>query len=167
MTDFAITTPKLGKQEGVPTIYLSEAFVSEGSSDVYEDNGEYKHNKGRLFDFVDNNGFPIWMPTNIFAITAVDQGSKIFTIAGNHAGTIIASGNNLRVNGSTGNDTIYGIVTAANNGPNTDITVLGTIASAVVDGNIFAGRTAILRQHRHVRQANDLEFFHQYFPLSS
>ena len=161
MTDFSITTPKLGKQEGIPTLYLPEAFVSEGSSDVYEQDGEYKHNKGRLPDFLDVNGDPIAMPINIFAVTAVDTGNKKFTISGNHATTITANevDGQIRINGSTDNDGLYTIDTVADNGANTDITVVEAVGDATVDGNVFVGAAPIQAQLRHIRQANEAEFF--------
>ncbi len=161
MPNFAITMPKLGKQEGIPTIFLPEAFVAEGSSDVFEQDGVYKHNKGRLFDLVDSNGDPISTPINIFAVTAVNQGAKIFTVSGNHTATINTNivNSEIRINASTGNDALYTLDTVADNGGNTDITVVEAIADATVDGNVFVGRTPIQAQHRHVRQSNDAENF--------
>lgn len=161
MTDFSITTPKLGKQEGIPTIFLPEAFVSEGSSDVYEEDGEYRHNKGRLFDFLDANGDAIAMPINIWAVTAVSTGAKKFTISGNHAATITTNAvdDQIRINGSSDNDGLYTIDTVTDVGANTEIVVTETVGDGTVDGNVFVGGTPIQAQLRHIRQANDAEVF--------
>ena len=161
MANFAITTPKLGKQEGIPTIFLPEAFVSEGSSDIYEQDGEYKRNKGRLFDFLDGNGDPIAMPINIFAVTAVNTGAKKFTISGNHAATITTNAVNsqIRRNGSTDNDGLYTIDTVTDVGADTEIVVTEAVGDATADGNVFVGGAPIQAQLRHIRQANDAEFF--------
>jgi len=158
LTDFAIISEKLGKQEGVPTILLPESFVADGSADIYERFGEYRKNKGRLFDLVDNNGDPIACPIYIHAVTAVDQGGKKFTISGNHTDTL-GSYTTVRANASTGNDGLYTVDTIADSGANTEITVVEALSDDTADGNLFLGATPILRQHRHVRQATDVEYF--------
>jgi hypothetical protein len=160
MTDFAITTPKLGEDENTPTVFLDEAFVSDGSTDIVEIDGEYRHNLGRLPDLLDDDGVQITMPINIFAVTAVDQGGKKFTISGNHATTITtnAVSSTIRINASTGNDALYTIDTVTDVAANTEIVVTETIADATVDGNVFVGATPIQAQLRHVRQANNAEF---------
>ena len=161
MPNFAILSPKLGKQEGVPTILLPEAFVAEGSSDVFEQDGEYKHNKGRLPDLVDANGDPIACPINIYAVTAVDQGAKKFTIGSAVASTITANAvnNQIRINANTGNDGLYTLNTVTDVGATTEIVVTEAIPTSDADGNVFVGATPIQAQHRHVRQTNSAEFF--------
>ncbi len=140
---------------------MDEAFVSDGSEDVVEIDGEYRHNMGRLGDLLDSDGVQITAPINIFAVTAVDQGGKKFTVSGNHAATITtnAVSNTIRINASTGNDALYTIDTVTDNGGNTDIVVTETIADATVDGNVFVGATPVQAQLRYVRQNNDAEFF--------
>ncbi len=154
-------TPKLGKQQGIPTVLLPEAFVSQGSSDIYERDGEYRHNRGRLFDLVDANADPITCPINIFAVTGVDQGNKKFTISGNHATAITtnAVSSQVRINASTGNDGLYTIDSVTDVGGDTEIVTTEAISDATVDGNVFVGATPIQAQHRHVRQSNDAEIF--------
>ncbi len=161
MPNFAATMPKLGKQEGIPTVFLPEIFVAEGSSDIFEQDGVYKHNKGRLPDLIDGNGAPIAAPINIFALTAVNQGSKKFTISGNHAATITANAvsSQIRINASTGNDGLYTLDTVTDVGGDTEIVVTEAIPTADADGNMFVGATPIQAYHRHIRQNNNAEFF--------
>lgn len=161
MTDFAIQTPKFGKDENTPSVLLKEAFVSDGSTDIVEIDGEYRHNLGRLPDLLDSDGVQICAPINIFAITAVDQGAKKFTIGTNEAATITANAvnNKIRINASTGNDALYTIDTVTDVASTTEIVVTETIADATVDGNMFVGATPIQAQLRYVRQTNDAEFF--------
>ena len=161
MADFAITSPKLGKQEGIPTIQLPEAFVAEGSGDVYERLGEYLKNMGRLFDLVDANADPITCPINIYAVTAVNQAAKTFTVAGNHAVEIAANAvdNTIRINAATANDALYTIDTLTDVGATTEIVVVEALADNTADGNVFVGATPILCEHRYVRQATDVEYF--------
>lgn len=161
MTDFAITTPKLGKDENTPTVFLKEAFVSDGSEDIVEIDGEYRHNLGRLPDLLDSDGVQITAPINIYAVTAVDQGAKKFTIDEEVAATITANAvdGTIRINASTGNDALYTIDTVTEVGGDTEIVVTETIADDTVDGNMFVGATPVQAQLRHVRQTNDAEFF--------
>lgn len=161
MSDFNITTPKFGKDENTPTVFLDEAFVSDGSADIVEIDGEYRHNMGRLPNLLDDNGVQITAPINIWAIIAVDQGSKKFTVDEEVAATITANAvnNTIRINGSTGNDAIYTIDTVTEVGGDTEIVVTETIADSTADGNIFVGATPIQAQLRHIRQTNDAEFY--------
>ncbi len=125
MTDFAITTPKFGKNENTPAVFLNEAFVSDGSTDIVEIDGEYRHNLGRLPDLLDSDGVQICAPINIYAVTAVDQGAKKFTIDEEVAATITANAVNgtIRINSSTGNDALYTIDTVTEVGGDTEIVV--------------------------------------------
>lgn len=67
-------------------------------------------------------------------ITAVNQGIKTFTVAGNHAATI----NNFTSLSITGTNTgTYTLVSASNNGGNTDIVVSESIPTSTVDGAIL------------------------------
>lgn len=72
-----------------------------------------------------------------FAITAVNQGTKVFTIAGDYTSLFIA-GRLMQIQGSTGNDKTYNVVSSVLNVTNTEITVAEVIPSAVVDGDIYA-----------------------------
>lgn len=65
-----------------------------------------------------------------YAITAVNQGTKTFTIAGDHQ---LGVGSLLVVTGSTGNDGTY-TVAASSDGGTTNLVVVEAIPSAVADG---------------------------------
>ncbi len=140
---------------------MDEAFVSDGSTDIVEIDGEYRHNMGRLGDLLDSDGVQITAPINIFAVTAVDQGAKKFTIGEAQATAIVANAvnNTIRINGSTGNDALYTIDTVTDVAATTEIVVTETIADATADGNVFVGATPVQAQLRYVRQTNDAEFF--------
>ncbi len=70
-------------------------------------------------------------------VTAVNQGAKTFTVAGNQASKFSATGF-MTVAGSTGNDGLYTVVSAVF-GVATVITVVEAIPSAVADGAINPG----------------------------
>ncbi len=70
-------------------------------------------------------------------ITAVNQGAKTFTVAGNQAAKFHANGV-FAVAGSTGNDGFYTVVSAVF-GAATVITVVEVLPSAVADGAINPG----------------------------
>lgn len=69
------------------------------------------------------------------AITAVNQGTKTFTVAGDQT-AIYVYGRNLHVDGSTGNDGGYHVASSTFTGGNTEIVVAEAIPSAVADGNL-------------------------------
>ncbi len=80
--------------------------------------------------------FPLLDMTQ-YTIDAVSQGSKTFTISGDGDLTSAFPDSRLiKVNDSTGNDTIYTIVSTNYADPDFVITVEESIASAVVDGTI-------------------------------
>lgn len=149
---FGIISPKTGLAENVPNILLSEAFMAEDSDNVFEWNGVYKKMPGRIPLLYDSDGDEVVTPKLQYAITGLDQGTKTFTISGNHATAIdaeISAGDNVRINGSTGNDDLYTFVSATDNGANTDIVVSEAISDVTVDGSIFIGYTPIICVHWH------------------
>lgn len=70
--------------------------------------------------------------SNSFAITAVNQGAKTFTVTGD--ASAFAMNDSLLVLGSTGNDGGYTIVSAVFGAGSTVITVVEAIPSATADG---------------------------------
>jgi hypothetical protein len=85
------------------------------------------------------------------AITAVDQGTKTFTIfdLGSFGVYVNAFpvGNTFTVAGSTGNDGVYTVVSATFNTDHTDIIVVEAIPDPTIDGAItpaYAGATGVL-----------------------
>jgi hypothetical protein len=74
----------------------------------------------------------------LFAIIAVNQGTKTFTVAGDQISYLPATGV-ATVSGSTGNDGIYTVVSATLIGGNTAIIVSQAIPNATADGTISAG----------------------------
>jgi hypothetical protein len=73
--------------------------------------------------------------TDNHAITGVNQGNHTFTVAADLSA--LTRGSQIHVNGSTGNDGAYSIVSVSGSGPTT-ITVLETVADATVDGKLTA-----------------------------
>lgn len=96
-----------------------------------------KDNLGSVFSIFDTGSKP--------NIIAVNQGSKYFTIEGNH---ILEFKQNilLHVYGSTGNNGAYNITSSSMDGTNTKIYVFEAIPSAVVDGHIGSGVASIFAQ---------------------
>lgn len=160
MPSFAITTPKYGVGEHVPKRLLSQAFLSKDSRNVREFQGDYRAVRGRLPAFYDADYQPIAAPVLVHAITAVNPATKKITIAGNHAAAINAAvaDNQVRVNGSTGNDALYTFVSATDVDATTEIVVAETLPSATADGHLFVGRTAVLAYHRYVKDATGAEY---------
>lgn len=76
-----------------------------------------------------------------FAITAVNQGAKKFTIAGDH---VAAIGTSLVVSGSTGNDDAYNVVVAVLDTGSTVITVDEAIADATADGDLITCKGVVV-----------------------
>lgn len=66
-------------------------------------------------------------------VVGVNQGTKTFTISGDHTSTLQVS-NKIAVMRSTGNDGDYTIDVVSLNGSDTDVQVLEVIPSATVDG---------------------------------
>jgi hypothetical protein len=70
-----------------------------------------------------------------YAITAVNTGTKTLTIAGDHAAELPA-GSLLAVDGSTGNDGMFTVVSATYTS-STAIVVSETVPDATVDGTLY------------------------------
>jgi len=70
-------------------------------------------------------------------IMAVNQGTQTFTVASNQVAGF-APGNNFTVSGSTGNDGLYTIVSAAFGGGSTAVVVVEAIPDGTADGTIAA-----------------------------
>lgn len=75
-------------------------------------------------------------------IIAVNQPGKVFTVAGDHTGTIL-TGASLSVIRSTGNDGVYTVDSVVLSGSDTEVTVNEAVASAVVDGTLAWEDTAV------------------------
>lgn len=69
-------------------------------------------------------------------IVTVNQGTQTFTTPGNFETHFNVPGKKFRILSSTGNDGIYTVVSAVNNGPDTDVVVAEVIPSAVANGRI-------------------------------
>lgn len=72
------------------------------------------------------------------SITGVDTGTDTITIDGDHTGDL-ASGDDIRISGSTGNDGAYTVSSVSLNGSDTDITVNETIGDGTADGICIYG----------------------------
>jgi len=159
MPDFAITIPKVGRYEGIPSILLQDAYVANETTNIREQNGEYRKLKGRAYELYDANLDPIVTPVLTYAITAVSTANKKFTIAGNHAAAITAAlvASQIRVNASTGNDQLYTIATVTDVATDTEIVVSEAVSDATVDGNIFVGATPVLKYHYYKKPSDKSE----------
>lgn len=160
MPSFAITTPKYGVGEHVPKTLLSQAFISRDSRNVREYQGAYRALRGRLPAIYDADQQQIAAPEMVYAVTAVNQGTKTLTVDGNHADDITgaAVGNKVRINGSTGNDALYTLVSATDVDTDTEIVVSEALPDATVDGNLFVGETPILTYHLYVKDPLGAEY---------
>ena len=118
--DFAIMTPKLGVSDAMPKMLMRDAYLAHESRNVHEVDGEYRKVRGRLASLLDSDGVQIQPPKYVHAITAVNQGSKTFTIAGDQSANV-STGDTIRVNGATANDGAYTVTNVAA-GANTVIT---------------------------------------------
>lgn len=74
--------------------------------------------------------------TTDYTITAVNQGTKTFTLGAVNAAADFHPGATMSVVASTGNNGIYTVSNSAFVTPNTEITVVEAIPSAVADGRI-------------------------------
>jgi hypothetical protein len=70
------------------------------------------------------------------AITGYTTGPETITLAGTYNSDQIKAGDIVVISGSTNNDGSYTVISVANAGGNTTITVLETIDPSVVDGNV-------------------------------
>lgn len=77
-----------------------------------------------------------------WAVTAVDQAGKQFTIGGDQTASF-GVGDTVTVAGSTGNDGDYTIVTATLNAGSTDVVVSEAIPDATVDGTLDTYSTVV------------------------
>jgi len=155
--DFGITSPMLGVRDNIPRILLTEAFVNRYSRNVLVKDQVIQKMQGRLPAFKDSSGDQIATPKYIYSITAVDQANHKFTISGNHASEISAE-TTLRVNGSTGNDKLYTLVSATDVGSTTEVVVSENIPDATADGNLFVGITPIMAYYCHTHLSTGVDY---------
>ena len=160
MADFAIVSPKLGISEDVPTILLSEVFITKGSENVHYRYGRYDRIRGRLPDLYDSENVKVKAPTDVYEITGIVTGTKTITIDGDHSAavTALAVGDTIRINGGTtaGNNitfTVFSLPTTS-----TIVTTEVLLATGATKGNVFVGATPVIAYHRHVRQATGTEY---------
>lgn len=160
MADFAIVSPKLGISENIPTVLLSEAFVTKGSENVHYRYGRYDRLRGRLPDLCDSENVKIKAPTDIYEITGIVTGTKTITIGGDHSAgaTALTVGATIRINGGTtaGNNitfTVDSLPTTA-----TIVTSEILLATGATKGNVFVGATPVIEYHRHIRKATGTEY---------
>ena len=96
---------------------------------------------------------PILVNTLIGAITAVDQPNKKFTLTGDLTASFTGV-TSINVQGSTGNDGVYTVVSATLVAGDTEVVVSETLASNVVDGTIF--RNSLVNPQTYEFQSDDL-----------
>jgi|GEM_PF-6366224 len=87
-----------------------------------------------------------------YAITAVNTGSKQFTIAGNHTSEF-PTGAYLKVYGSTLNDNMYTVSSSSYSGGNTIIVVNETIQDSTVDGTLRSYNMGVILDFSSSAQA--------------
>ena len=155
--DFGIFSPKYGISDGVPGVLLSPAFIGDKTRNMFMQDELYKHLPGRLPSLYDADGVQIACPKYVYAITAVSQAGKKFTILGNYAANFDDL-TTMRVMSSTGNDQVYTLDTVTDAGANTEIVVVEVVADATVDGNLFVDTTPVLKFHKHSRDATGTDY---------
>ena len=163
--DFAISSPKLGIGERVPSVLLSESFIRKGSLNVHERYGEYRKIRGRLAEFYDiTNSDKIAFPTDVYAITAIDHANKKLTVTGDvlSGNTALADGHTIRINGGTtaaNNITFTVNGTPTYSAPSSTVYVSETISAAgATPGNLFVGATPVIEYHRHIKHNTGTEY---------
>lgn len=160
MPNLAITnSDKVGKNEQVPTILLSEAFMADESQNIRTRYGEYKSIKGRLAELFDSENVKIATPTDVFAIASIVSGTKTINITGDHSAgtTALGVGDTIRVNGNDEEDN--NITFTVDSLPTTSsIVVVESITTDAGSGSVFVGTTPVIEYHRHVRQSDAAEF---------
>lgn len=163
--DFAISSPKLGIGQSVPSVLQPEAFLRKGSINVHERYGEYRAIRGRLAEFYDiTNSEKIAFPTDVFTITAIDHANKKLTVTGDvtSGNTELADAATIRINGGTteaNNITFTVNGTPTYSAPSSTVYVAETIsAEGATPGNLFVGTTPALRYHRHVKENTNTEY---------
>lgn len=159
MPDFAIVSPKLGIAENVPSVLLSEAFITKGSENIHERYGRYDRLRGRLPELLDSEQAKIKAPTDVYVITDINAASKIITITGDHSAgnTALAEGDTIRINGgtTTGNNITFTVASLPTT--STIITSEALEAAGATPGNVFVGATPVIKYHRHIRQGTGTE----------
>lgn len=159
MPDFAVISPKLGMGENMPTVLLSEAFLAKGSQNVHERYGRYDRLRGRLPQLVDSEAVKIKAPTDVYAITGINTGTKTITIAEDHSAgnTVLAVGDTIRINGGTtaGNNITFTVDSLPTT--STIITAETLEAAGATKGNLFVGATPVIEYHRHIRHNTGTE----------
>lgn len=70
------------------------------------------------------------------AITGYTTAPETITFAGTYNSDQIVAGDTVTISGSTNNDGAYTVISVANAGGNTTITVVETIDPSIVDGNV-------------------------------
>jgi hypothetical protein len=159
MPDFAIVDPKLGVNESMPTVALSEAFLAKGSENFHQRYGRYDRMRGRLPEFVDSENVAIKAPTDIYTITSLVVGTKTINITGDHSAgaTALQVGDTIRINGGTtaANNITFTVATLPTTSSIT--TVEAFSAEGATPGNLFVGATPIIAYHRHVKRSNSDE----------
>lgn len=159
MSDFAITDPKNGIAENMPTVLLTEAFMAKGSENVHFRYGRYDRMRGRLPDLFDSEQVKIKAPTDIYAITSIVSGTKTINITGNHSAgvTALTVGATIRING--GSETDNNVTFTVDSLPTTSsiVTVEVISDSGGTPGNVFVGATPVIAYHRHVRKSTGTE----------
>jgi hypothetical protein len=156
---YGILSPSLGIKEDFPKVFIPDAFSPE-SEWILTLYGECRRMKGKMPEFFDAAGDPIQTPALIYAVYAVSQGNKTFTINSDVATAISAAvvGSKIRINGSTGNDGLYTVVTCVDGGTTAVITVSEAIPSATADGNVFVGYNPIIKYHTYKAQATATDY---------
>lgn len=163
MPNISITNSvKIAKNEQIPTILLSEAFMADDSINIRPRYGEYKATRGRLPEFLDSEGVKVKTPTDVFTIVSITSGTKKIVVTGNvlTGSTALADGATIRVNGSTttaNNITFTVDGTPTFSSPNSTITVTEPITTQAASGSVFVGTTPVIAYHRHVEQATSAD----------
>lgn len=160
MASLAITnSQKFGKDEGIPTILLSDAVAADETFNMRVRFGEYRAIRGRLPELVDSAGVKIKTPTDVFVITSIVSGSKTINITGDHSAgsTALADGDTIRVNGSTttANNLIFTVDSLPTTG---SIVVVEAITTQAASGSVFVGTTPVMAYHRDVTPTSQTEY---------
>lgn len=156
MNKFAIISPVSGIAQNHPKVLLSEAY-SPDSEWINLRYGRVERLKGRLPELLDAGNpsstddrisKPIQTPKLIYAITALNQGTKTITVTAIKATFDAAMVNSkIRINGSTGNDEIYTIASTTQSAGDLLVVVAETLPDATVDGDVFVGYNPVIKYH--------------------
>ena len=160
MPSLAITnSDKIGKNEQIPTILLSEVFAADETENMRERYGEYRAIRGRLPELFDSANVKIQTPTDVFAITSIVSGTKTINMTGDHSAgdTVLAVGATIRVNGST--TTANNLTFTVDTLPTTSsIVVVEAITTQGETGNVFVGTTPIIEYHNDITPTTLTEY---------